>query len=157
MFNVYPTKDIKLAACLDSLGIPYRISDPVTLEIQERNGKPFNQYTFWFDISDGTIKKLCSQFVEAYEKAKPLFDWKKNERIAEEGKRYRLPDDDYFSLLGEEHPLYYQMDSLYLRDAWMHWMRSDAEPMKLMKEGNRTVVMSTRASQETKDKIKKHL
>lgn len=135
MHNVFHTKDIKLASCLIALGIPYRNNCPVTREIQERNGKPFEQFTFWFDISIDENKLKCGQVFEAYEKGK---DWK-----------------EY--ILGVEHPLYYMMGALWNRETLLHWMRTDAEPMKLIFDGARTIAISARASQETKDKLKMHL
>lgn len=141
----YPTKDIKLASCLIALGVPKRDSDPVTREVQERNGRPFDQYTFWFDIGEESNKSNCVSIVQAYEKAKAFF------LMPADGP----PSADY--VLGIEHPLYYMMGVLFNRETLLHWMRSDVEPMKIIKDGTRTVIISTRASQETKDKIKKYL
>lgn len=139
----YPTIDIKLASCLLAFGVPYRTSDPVTREVQERNGRPFDQYTFWFDIGDETNKSNCVTLVQAYEKAKAAFLMGNSKEV------------DY--VLGVEHPLYYMMGVLFNRETWLHWMRTGAEPIKIIREGNRTVIMSARATQETKDKIKKYL
>lgn len=147
MNKSYPTKDIKLASCLLALGVPYRQSDPVTREVQDRNGRSFDQYTFWFDVGDETTSKWCGQIIDAYEKAKSFFLMPDNQE----------KDQKAAYVLGEEHPLYYMMGVLFNRETWLHWMRANAEPMKLIKEGNRTIMISVRASQELKDKIKKHL
>ncbi len=153
MNKTFPTKDIKLASCLLALGIPYRKSDPVTREAQDRNGRAFDQYTFWFDIGDETISKQCGQIIEAYDRAKSLFLMDQDGTIVTNS-----PADQAAGYtLGIEHPLYYMMGVLFNRETWLHWMRANAEPMKLIQDGNRTVMLSTRATQELKDKIKKHL
>ena len=46
-----PTGDIKLASILVALGAPMRSEDPVTCVVENRNGKDFKQFTFWFDTS----------------------------------------------------------------------------------------------------------
>lgn len=155
MNKTYHTIDIKLASCLDSLGIPYRESDPVTKVIQERDGKKFEQCTFWFDIIDDDIRQRCKIFIDAYEAAKPMFIWKLSMR-KKPLHTADLPAGDYYQL-EEEHPLYYIMDGLFLREAWLSWMRENAEPMRVFRDGNKTVTLSTRATQETRDKMKKAL
>lgn len=152
MFNIYHTIDIKLATCLDSLGIPYRYSDPVTRVMQEKNGRDFEQCTFWFDISKEEDRDNCKIFIEAYETAKPMFIWMQDIR---RGLKKPYPDVNYYKL-DPDHFLYWMMDVLYKRESWMDWMRN-AERMRQFQEGNKSVVMSIRASQETKDKIKRHL
>lgn len=140
--HTYPTKDIKLASCLIGLGIPYRQSDPVTCEVQSKDGREHKQYTFWLDIGDDYRERLCGLMVDAYLKAKPFFD---SSRM----------DGEY--TLEVEHPLYWMMGVLFNRETLVHWMRSNAEPMKIYKEGARTVLISARASQLTKDRIKRAL
>ncbi len=155
MHKFHPTKDIKLAACLDSLGIPFRPSDPVTREVQERNGRPFDQFTFWFDVAQPEHRDLLAALVDAYYAARPMFDWMSETRRALTKKPYNGPEG-WFKL-GEEHPLYYIMDALWKREDWLFWMHNKAEPMKCVQNGNRVVMMSARASQATKDKIKSQL
>lgn len=155
--HFYHTIDIKLAAILDSLGIPWRRSDPVTRVMEERNGRSFEQCTFWFDTTDENDRKAQSLYLEAYELALPLFIWKRDVRLNRKGADPdKPPHGDYYKL-GEEHPIYYQMDALFLREVWLDWSRNGADLRKLIKEGDKVVNISTRASQHTKDLIKKYL
>lgn len=138
----YPTKDIKLASILLALGVPYRHEDPVTHEIQDKDGREHHQYTFWFDVADAEKRKTCGHLVEAYMRAKGLFN---------------ASGDPAEYLLDKEHPLYWMMGVLANRETYMHWMRADAEPMRIYQEGNRTVLISSRASQDLKNKVKSQL
>jgi len=155
MNHFYHTIDIKLASCLDSLGIPFRKSDPVTKVQQDRNGRSFEQCTFWFDTTDETNRQNCAIIERAYERAKPLFKWKQDVRLDRADANFP-PKGDYYEL-GEEHPLYYEMDVLFLREVWLDWLRNGADTRKIIQEGKKTVNISTRASQATKDLIKKYL
>lgn len=155
-FHFYHTIDIKLASCLDSLGIPFRQSDPVTRVLQEKNGRPFEQCTYWFDTTDDATRKLCAIFEDAYETAKPLFEWKKKIRKGEIKPETPPPSGNYYKL-DPESPLYYEMDALYLREVWLDWTRNGADLRKLIQEGSKTINISTRASQYTKDLIKKYI
>lgn len=149
MHYFFPTKDIKLFSILIGLGIPYRKSDPVTREVQEKNGRPFDQYTFWLDIADESKRGWCKVYVDAYYKfvetweTTPIFPY--------------VEKDEGHPLYIGNHPLYFGVGFLFNRETTLHWMRTEAEPMKLIKDGNRTVMMSARASQVTKDKIKSQL
>lgn len=153
--HFYHTDDIKKATCLDSLGVPWRRSDPVTRVLQERNGRSFEQCTYWFDTTDEIKRSLCASLVGAYEQAEALFKWKRDVRL-NRADASKPPQGDYYKL-GEEHPLYYEMDALFLREVWLDWTRNGADLRKMIQEGEKTVNISTRASQETKDLIKKYL
>ena len=63
MTHTYHTDDIKKASCLDSLGVPFRLSDPVTRVLQTKNGRDFEQCTYWFDTTDEFKRKLCASLV----------------------------------------------------------------------------------------------
>jgi hypothetical protein len=148
----YPTIDIKLASCLFALDVPFRSNTPITCVVQQRKGRDFNQFTFWFDIEDETKRKLCDVLVSAYQKAKPSFDKGKARDLGLAWQH--LPDGEY--VLDTEHPLYFQMGALWRREIYVDQMRH-AEPMKQFQQGNKDVLISTRASQHTKDLMKKHL
>lgn len=142
--KTYPTKDIKLAAILISLGIPYRKSDPVTRELIQKNGKDFEQITFWFDVEDQFKSDYCGQVVKAYALAKPFFETVAGTQAGE-------------YLLDPDHPLYYMMGCLFNRETLFHWMRHNAEPMRIINHGKSTVIISARASDKLKAKIKEIL
>lgn len=155
MYHFYHTMDIKLATCLDSLGIPWRLSDPVTRVLQNRNGRDFEQCTYWFDTTDETNRTICANLVKAYEKAEPIFKWKRDVRLNRADAQLPPQGDHY--LLGEDHILYDRMDVLFLREVWLDWTRNGADLRKLIQENGKTVNISTRASQTTKDLIKKYV
>jgi hypothetical protein len=43
------------------------------------------------------------------------------------------------------------------REVYLHWIKNDVEPQKIMQIGQKTLMLSVRASQELKDKMKSHL
>jgi hypothetical protein len=155
MFHYYHTVDIKLAACLDSLGVPFRKSDPVTRVLQNKNGRDFEQCTYWFDTTDEALRKLCAALVEAYDIAKPLFQWKRDVRL-NRADPLKPPQGDHYKL-GEDHILYDRMDVLILREVWMDWTRNGADLRKIIEQGDKKVNISVHASQKTKDLIKKYI
>lgn len=128
----YFVTDIKLASILIGLGIPKRENQPITCEVVEKQGRDFKLYKFWFDIQDAAIRQKCKTLVEAYANA-----WEKLD-------------------LDVEHPLYYMKGALDNREAFLDWIRRDVQPMKTYKIGGLTVTMSTRASEATKEKVKKY-
>src|ERR1700693_27032 len=154
-FHFYHTIDIKEATCLDSLGIPFRKSDPVTRVLRTRNGRDFEQCTYWFNTTDEGMRKYQAALTEAYEKAKPLFEWKRDVRL-DRADPNKPPQGDHYKL-GEDHILYDRMDALFLREVWLDWTRNGADLRKLIHEGDKTVNISVHASQKTKDLIKKYL
>jgi hypothetical protein len=134
--NYYHTKDIKLASCLIALGCAYREVDPIThLITEDDQGRRQSQYTFWFDLEKGDSKSICTKVVEAF------FKWRDN--------------GEY--VLDREHPLYYMLGALANRDTLLHWIKSNVEPMRVINDGHRVIILSDRADQKTKDKIRKHL
>ena len=66
------------------------------------------------------------------------------------------PQGDHYKL-GADHLLYDRMDVLFLREVWMDWTRNGADLRKLIQENGKMVNISTKASQETKDLVKKYL
>lgn len=155
MYHYYHTDDIKKATCLDSLGIPWRRSDPVTRVLQNRNGRDFEQCTYWFDTTGNDMRTLCAVLVDAYDKAEPLFKWKRDVRL-NRANSIHPPQGEHYDL-GEGHILYDRMDVLFLREVWLDWTRNGADLRKMIEENGKTVNISTRASQQTKDLIKKYI
>jgi hypothetical protein len=134
--NQIHTADIKLASILSALGIPLRDNDPVTCVTEERDGKKFEQYTFWFDTSDGDISAKAKELVTAYYEC---------------GKEWKD------SSLDKEHPLFWMKGALENREVFLHWIRNKVVPMRFIKHGEKTVLISARASERTKDRVRKIL
>jgi len=134
MRDFYVT-DIALASILDAYGIPKRQPDPVTKEIRLRNGKPAETGKWWYDISDNDHAKKLQELTEAYYAAK---DW-----------------ENY--TLDKEHPLYWMKGVLENRNANLHLYNHGASAMRVIEEGDRTIYIGARLSEENKNILKKAL
>lgn len=129
--KTYYTCDIKLAAILAGLGVPRRASDPTTCHFDTRPGlEERRYYNFWFDTTDDIHEGLCREIVKAYNTAK---------------------EDLARVQLDIEHPFFYMHAALNNRETLMHEIRSDkVVPMRVIEHGNRTLLISDRASPRTK-------
>ncbi len=125
--------DIKLAAILDALGIPYRKTDPVTCVIETTDsGHRKEQYTFWFDVSADGMRDKAKEYIRAYNAAR---DW-----------------HEY--TLGQDHPIYYMKAVLENREVRLNWIRKNVAPQKVITVGDKTILIGEKASQRTRDKMK---
>jgi len=129
MDNIY-FSDIKLAAILIALGIPIRKEDPITCLVTDVNGIRKETYTFWFDVTGVRDKAL--EIVSAYEKAR---NWS----------TFTLP---------AEHPLYYMKGVLENREVLLNWIRKKVPPMRVIRHGDKTVLIGDRASATMRSKVK---
>lgn len=129
--KAYYTANIRLAAMLTALGVPRRNPDPTTCHFDTRPGMEDRRfYNFWFDVSDDIHAGLCREIVKAHEQAQV--------DIASVG-------------LPTEHPFFYMHAALQNRETIMHEIRSDkVVPMRVIEHGNRTLLISDRASPRTK-------
>jgi hypothetical protein len=132
MNHIY-TPDIKLASILAALGIPTRSIDPITCIIEEVNGQRNEKYTFWFD-GDGESGAKAKELIKAY---------------------YALGKNWDETILDKEHPLYWMKGALDNRETYLHWIRSKVVPMRIIQHGEKTVLLSDRASTATQAKIRK--
>ena len=132
MNHIY-TPDIKLASILSALGIPPRGTDPITCIIEEVNGQRNEKYTFWFE-GDGEHGAKAKELVKAY---------------------YALGKNWDETILDKEHPLYWMKGALDNRETYLHWIRSKVVPMRIIQHGEKTVLLSDRASSSTQAKIRK--
>jgi len=123
--------DIKLAAILIALGIEIRKEDPITCLITDSNGIRKETYTFWFDVSNGTRDK-AKEIISAYENAR---NWSS----------FTLPT---------EHPLYYMKGVLENREVLLNWIRKKVAPMRIIKHGEKTVLIGDRANPTLKSRMK---
>jgi hypothetical protein len=128
--NHIPTNNIKIASALCAIGIPLRKTDPVTWVRQEKNGKPHDQYTFWFDAPRAEVEGLLNASYEF------LNNWK-----------YTLP---------EKHPLYLVLAALYNREILLKLMR-DSTPFVQVEKGGKTLLMPVNASPYLKKEMNKHI
>lgn len=125
------TSDIKLAAMLTALGVPRRKADPTTCHFDTRPGKENQKfYYFWFDTSDEVHEGL----------------------VREVSKANLASKEDISKVdLDIEHPFFYMHAALINRETLMHEIRSDrVVPMRVIEHGNRTLLISDRASPHTK-------
>jgi len=127
--NIYIC-DIKLAAILIALGIPIRKQDPITCLVTDTNGIRKETYTFWFDVIGVRDKAL--EIVNAYEKAR---NWS----------AFTLPT---------EHPFYYMKGVLENREVLLNWIRKKVPPMRVIRHGDKTVLIGDRASATMRSKVK---
>lgn len=131
MNHIY-TSDLKLASILSALGIPLRDVDPVTCVIEEKDGRRDEKYTFWFN-GDGEKGAEAKQFVKAY---------------------YACGKDWEETILDAEHPLYWMKGALENRETFLHWIRNKAVPMRIVQHGDKTVMLSDRASSAMRQKVR---
>ena len=133
MSRNYYTYDLNLASVLVTLGVPLRREDPVTCVI-ERSDKPQDlerkTYNFWFDTTKESDHVLVSDIVRAHNQAKV---------------------DVTKVALDVEHPFFYARAALDNRGVLMNWIRNNVVPMNLVTHGDRTLLISSRACQRTKD------
>ena len=134
MRTIYIT-DIALASILDAYGIPKRQPDPVTREIRWRGGRNVETGRWWYDVSDDVQADKAKELTDAYYAAK---DW-----------------ESY--TLDKEHPLYWMKGVLENRTANLHLYNHGATPMKVIEEGDRTIYIGPRLSEENKNILKKAL
>lgn len=129
--KTFYTNEIKLAAMLAGLGIPRRSADPTTCHLDSRPGMEGRKfYNFWFDVTVEAHEKLCRDVVRANNQAKE--DISKVE-------------------LDIEHPFFYMHAALNNRETLMHEIRSEKViPMRIIEHGNRTLLISDRASPRTR-------
>jgi hypothetical protein len=129
--KTYYTSNIRLAAILSGLGVPRRKADPTTCHFDTRPGFEDRKfYNFWFDLSDGIHDGLCREIVKAHEQAQ---------------------SDITAVNLPMEHPFFYMHAALNNRETIMHEIKSEqVVPMRIIEHGNRTLLISDRASTRTK-------
>lgn len=127
--------DMSLAAILSSLGIPRREFDPITREVREHNGRNVESAKFWFDVTDDALNDKAHEAMGAYSKAK---DW-----------------EEY--TLDREHPLYWMKGVLENRTAWLHLYHHGATPMKVIENGDQTIYIGPRISQQNRETLKQQL
>lgn len=127
--------DIGLASILDAYGIPKRQPDPITREIRQRDGRDVESAKWWFDVSDDVHAAKAKELMDAYFAAR---DWE----------RYTLDP---------EHPIYWMKGVLENRTANLHMFHHGATPMRVIENGERTVLIGPRASEKTKEILKQQL
>ncbi len=129
--KTYYTANIKLASILAGLGVPRRAQDPTTCHFDTRPGHEDRKYyNFWFDLTDEASEGLCKEIVAANEQARAGVGTVK---------------------LDIEHPFFYMHAALENREALMNEIRSErVVPMRIIEHGNRTLLISDRASERTK-------
>ena len=132
MTDIYVT-DMKLAAILVSLGVKRRASDPVTCDITYPNNVKTSQFKFWFECNEPSKEEEAIGFIKAYNKAR---NW---EEFA----------------LDKEHPLYWMKGVLENRESYLSEIKHNVQPVKIINVGNKTLLISERASEELKNKFKK--
>jgi hypothetical protein len=137
MTNNFHTISLKLACILVSLGFSRREQDPVTCQEEIRNGVPHKQYTFWFDVKPEEEKRL-RDVVNCFHKTK---NW----------------DCESTEFKDKDHPIYWMMGNNENHDTYMFWIRNKVVPIREIKHGSKTVLISSRASEKTKNKIKEML
>jgi len=134
MRELYIT-DIALASILDAYGIPKRQPDPVTREIRRRGGKDVETALWWFNVGKDEHAEKAKELTDAYHAAK---DW------------------ETYSL-DIEHPLYWMKGVLENRNANLHLYHNGASAMRVIEEGDRTIYIGARLSEENKNILKKAL
>lgn len=125
-----PTNNIKMAAALTAVGFELRDPDPVTCEIQEKNGRDHKQYTFWISGDRDKIREYLSA-------------------------GYAFLNEGEFTL-PEEDPFYYALGSCFNRETLLHHMRS-ATPFRLIREGDRSILLPEDARPDLIAKLQEHL
>ena len=134
MTDIFVT-DIKLASILAALGVPGRGSDPITCEVESRNGGRHEQFKFWFNVDDPVARDKAKEAIDAYSKAR---DWEE-------------------FTLDKEHPIYWMKGVLENREVFLGWIRKNVAPVKVIQVGEKTVLIGERASRKVRDQIKKLL
>ena len=125
--------DIALASILDAFGVPKRQPDPITRELRTApDGTTKESGKWWFDVSLDEDAEKAKWIMEAYGAAR---DWQ----------HYQLDP---------EHPLYWMKGALENRETFLHWIRTKAVPMRIIQHGEKTVLLSDRASAATKQKMR---
>ena len=127
-----PTHDIKLASILVAMGIPIRKQDPITCQVVKISGVRKEEFTFWFDVTDPEKEAEVLIVLGAYAKAR---DW--GELVLE-----------------KEHPIYWMKGALENREVLLHWIRKNVQPMRVIKIGDKTVLIGERASPILRDKMR---
>lgn len=125
-----PTDNIKIASALVALGFKLRQPDPVTCIQEIRKGKPFDQFTFWFDGDKGEIIKLINA----------------GEDFLKSGE-YQLPP---------EHKFYYILGGLFNRETLLNYMRQ-CTPFTMIHTGQTAIILPVNASEGLKKKLRSHL
>lgn len=132
MSDSIPTRDIKLASILVSLGVPIRQTDPVTCVVDTSNGRRSEVFTFWFDVSASGMREKAKALVAAYEAARNWTSY----------------------TLDNEHPIYWMKGALENREVLLNWIRKDVKPMQILTSGNKTVLIGEHASPELRAKLR---
>jgi len=127
-----PTADIKLASILISCGIPIREHDPITCVVDHDKGTRRETFTFWFDGSAPGKKDEAKKLIAAYQAAR---NWET-------------------MTLDVEHPLYWMKGALENREQLLNWIRKSVKPMRIIQNGNKTVLIGEHASPALREKMK---
>ena len=138
------TIDIKLAAILAVEEIPIRFDQPITCRIEQREGKDFKQFRFWFDVTDPDIKDKALRLINEYYAVKKDIQDSVREAKTTGGKTVNFPDTDLIKMISVQ----------MFKDTFLHWIKTYVEPMKTVEMGDKTVTLSANATKETKDKIR---
>jgi hypothetical protein len=141
------TIDIKLAAILATEEIPQRFEQPITCRREEREGKPHNQFRFWFDVSDEGVRDKAERIMSEYHGIRREIQDSIRTAKMDGAKVVKFPDTDITKMISAQ----------MWRDAYLHWMKNYVEPMRTVQMGDKTVTLSANATKETKDKIRQAL
>lgn len=128
------TYDLKLATILVTLGVPLRASDPITCVVGRGDGAfsaDKKTYNFWFDTTKEVHNDLVTQVVRAHNAAKS-------------GGVEAVQ-------LDKEHPFFYLRAALDNREVLLGWVREKVVPMRIIEHGDRTLIISDKASARTKE------
>jgi len=129
--KLHPTSDLKLAIILATLGIPLRSSDPITCHYGEADKKTF---TFWFDATEEHHEKKLVELLHVHTS---------------------LLDNPLGKDLDQEHPALYVRAALDNRESFLRWIKEDVAPMRIITEGERTLLISDRASPRLRASMKR--
>ena len=133
MSRNYYTYDLNLASILVTLGVPLRKQDPITCVVGDDKKQTYN---FWFDTEQPDHHALVTDIVRAHNAAKT---------------------DPKTVQLDLEHPFFYARAALDNRNVLVNWIRNNVEPMNVVTHGDRTLLISTRATERTKGLMMKAL
>ena len=127
-------KDISLSAILASLGVPLRWNDPVTREVQTRDGKECRTVKFWFDVSDVANERTASDAIKTYD------------ACGKEWSEYTKDPED---------PIYWMKGALENRTMLLDLMHNGASEMKVIENGDQTIYLGHKLSERNKQTLKK--
>jgi len=145
MGDVIHTTDRKLASILAVQDIPIRWEQPITCSRIEKDGKPWDQYTIWFDVEGKGVKDKAKSIInDYYDRRDDIRAMVRNGSQHGE-KTVSFDDNDLMAKL-----ISVQM----FNEVFLHWMKSKVEPMKTVQMGDKTVTLSVNATAKTKDRIR---